>query len=389
MVKKGFQIILLLMVLGLLAFFFAAGKIIDQQFNVLIKSDHGVPDNSLLRFHQTLQIADWHADNLLWDRNPLVRTDHGHIDIPRLIEGNFTLQVFDAVIKTPRNMNYISNTGDTDNVTPLAIANRWPIKTWTSLYERAIYQSQRLYRAAERSEGRLRVITSRGDLKALLDLKEDPQVEVVGGMLSIEGLHALEGQLSNLEGLYNAGYRMMGLVHFFDNAVGGSSAGVDKGGLTPLGRQVVQKMNELGIIIDLAHASQQLIDDVLALSTQPCVVSHTGVVGTYESPRNLTDRHLDNIAAAGGMIGIGFWDGAVGSPLPRDIVKAMRYAVDRIGIDHVCLGSDWDGGTRTYFDAAHIWVLTRELKSSGFSEEEIRKIMGVNQIEFLLRELPK
>ena len=139
----------------------------------------------------------------------------------------------------------------------------------------------------------------------------------------------------------------------------------------------------------MAHASVDLIDDVLAQSTKPVVVSHTGVKGTYDSPRNLSDDHLKSIAEKGGMIGIGFWDGAVGSPEPIQIVKAMKYVKELVGVDHICLGSDWDGGTTTYFDAAHISRLTDELLTQGFSHEEIKKIMGGNQINFLLENLPQ
>ena len=386
--KKIIKIIAVLAILSCIAFFYAAGQILDQQMNVHLTKDHGIPDEDLLSFHNNLIIADWHADNLLWDRNPLARLEHGHVDIPRLLEGNVTLQVFDAVIKTPKGQNYQANTGDTDNITALAIANRWPIKAWFSLFERAIYQSKKLHRAADHSKGKLVVIKSQKELQNLMNIKSQSDSSIVGGMLSIEGLHALDGNLENLDLLYNAGYRMMGLVHFFDNEIGGSSAGVKQGGLTPFGRQVVERMDELGIIIDLAHASPSLIDDILELTSAPCVVSHTGVRGHFESPRNLSDDHLRRISANGGMVGIGFWDGAVGSPYPSHIVDAMKYAVKIAGIDHVCLGSDWDGGTKTYFDAANLWVLTKAMKEGGFTHEEIRKIMGGNQLRFLSNTLP-
>ena len=311
----------------------------------------------------------------------------GHTDIPRLIEGNFALQVFDAVIKTPRGQNYDSNTGDTDNITSLAIANRWPVRTWTSLCERAIYQSVKLKKAAEQSNGQLQVITTKKELQSLL-LARGENKELLGGLLSLEGLHALEGELSNLSRLYDAGYRMMGPVHFFDNKVGGSSAGAEQYGLTDFGREVIAKMEQKKIIIDLAHASPTLIDDILDITNRPLLVSHTGVKGTYESPRNLSDNHIKRIAERGGLIGIGFWDGAVGSPDIENIVKAIRYTIDLAGLDHVALGSDWDGGTTTYFDAAHISILTQALMDANFSNEEIRKVMGLNQLRFFLENLP-
>ena len=94
--------------------------------------------------HQSLFIADLHADSLLWGRNLTHKSNYGHVDIPRLIEGNIAVQVFSVVTKSPRDLNLIKNSADSDNVTLLAIAQLWPLKTWFSLYERANYQVQKL-----------------------------------------------------------------------------------------------------------------------------------------------------------------------------------------------------------------------------------------------------
>ena len=385
--KKVFGTLIILTVIGLFGFFFAAAKIVDSERNVLISHEDRSPSPEVLDLHEKLVIADWHADNLLWDRDLLVERNHGHVDLPRLLKGNFTLQVFDAVIKTPKGQNYHKNSGNTDALTLLTIANRWPVKTWTSLYERALFQSKKLESAAKRSEGQLKLIRSASDLKRLLEERQIHR-DQVGGILAIEGLHALEGNIEYLDGLYNAGFRIMGLTHFFDNKIGGSSAGEEQGGLTPFGKQVIQQMNEKDIIIDLAHASSKLIDDVLELSTKPVVVSHTGVKGTHDSPRNLSDQQLRAIAEKGGMVGIGFWEGAIGSIRPKAIVQTIRYVADLIGIEHVCLGSDWDGATTVAIDAAHIWMLTEEMLNQGFTQNEIQRVMGMNQVEFLLNQLP-
>lgn len=383
MVKKIVYTLILILLIAIIGFFFIAGKIVDEQNNIILHTKHDTLTEVFKNYHNNLIIADWHADNLLWDRNPLLRQNHGHVDIPRLIEGNFTLQVFDAVIKTPKGINYEKNTGDTDNITLLAMVNRWPIKTWNSLLARALHQSDKLHKAAEFSDSKLRIIKSKSDLEKLL-LKRDSSKQLIGGLLSIEGLHALEGKLENLEVLYNAGYRMMGLTHFFDNEVGGSSAGVEQGGLTEFGKEVIEKMNEMGIIIDLAHASPRLISDVLALSSSPIVVSHTGVKGIFDSPRNLSDDQLRAIKEKGGIIGIGFWNGALGEDIsPGAIARAIRYTSNIVGVEHVGLGSDWDGATTTYFDASNISLLTQALVAENFSPEEIALIMGRNQIHFL------
>ena len=194
--------------------------------------------------------------------------------------------------------------------------------------------------------------------------------------------------IDNVGKLERAGFRVLGLVHFFDNALGGSSAGVEKGGITEFGRAVVRKMEEKSIIVDLAHASEQLFFDVINMATRPVVVSHTGVKAIYDSPRNLSDEQLLAVAENGGMIGIGFWDGANGDIQPSTIAKAIRHVVDLVGVQHVGLGSDFDGAVHTHFDASEMVVLTEALMVEGFNKAEIKMIMGLNQINFLLENLP-
>ncbi len=386
MIRKLIFTLLFLVLIATIGLFFVAGKIADQQMNVLLQHEFEPVSAATKELHQSLLIADWHADNLLWDRNPLTRIEHGHIDIPRLIEGNISIQVFDAVIKTPKGINYEKNTDETDNITLLAIANRWPVKTWTSQFERALHQSNKLHQAAEQSNGQLKIIKNGVELRAFLDDRKINKAQV-GGLLAIEGLHALEGEIGNLKKLYEAGYRIMGLTHFFDNEVGGSSAGVIQGGLTGFGKEVIRQMNELSIVIDLAHASPALIDDVLVHTTKPIVVTHTGVQGTFQSPRNLSDDQLRRIAQNGGVVGIGFWQEAVGSTDIKAIARAIRHVITVVGIDHVCLGSDWDGATTILFGANNIDQITQTLIEEGFTPEEIRKVMGENQINFLLSQL--
>ena len=386
MIKRFLRFSITIAVIALVIFFFVAGKIADRLYNKIESVETYEISPRAKDLHQKLQIVDLHADNLLWDRNPTAELGHGHVDLPRLIEGNYSLQVFDAVIKTPKNLNYKANSGDTDNVRTLAMANRWPIDTWYSLVNRAIYQSEVLHEASVASAN-LTIIKNKGDLDYFLKLRNSNSY-LIGGLLSIEGLQALEGKLSNLEVLYDNGYRMLGLVHFYDNEVGGSSAGINKGGLTDLGKQVIREMNRKSIIIDLAHASESLIEDVLALTTKPVVVSHTGAKGVYNSPRNLSDDHLKRIAAKGGLIGMGFWQEAAGGIHPEDIARSIRYVVELVGADHVALGSDFDGAVTTSFDSSQIIYLTEALLREGLSEADIKKIMGENALRFFREHLP-
>jgi microsomal dipeptidase-like Zn-dependent dipeptidase len=337
--------------------------------------------------HATLDMADLHADTLLWGRDVLERGTRGHVDVPRLTEGRFALQVFSTVTKTPRGMNYDRNTGDTDSITLLAMANAWPPKTWNSLAERALYQASLLQAAAERAPEALMLVRRKADLATVMERRAAGS-KIVAGVLATEGAHPLEGNLDNLKRLHDAGFRMIGLHHFFDNELGGSLHGVSKGGLSPFGFQAVKAMEEMGIIIDLAHSSEQVVADVLEIATKPIVISHTGVRGTCKSPRNLSDESMKAIAAKGGLIGIGYWEGAVCDYTPTGVAKAIKYAVDLVGEDHVALGSDYDGSTTVKFDASESVALVDALLKAGLTEPQIRKVTGTNTIRFLQERLP-
>ncbi len=202
-------------------------------------------------------------------------------------------------------------------------------------------------------------------------------------MLSVEGLHDLEGDIGNLDVLHAAGFRMAGLTHFFDNDIAGSMHGLKKGGLTPLGRDVVRRMEALGMIVDLAHSSHATIADVLAMAKRPVVSSHGGVLGTCNINRNLSDDEIRGIAKTGGVIGIGYFRGAICSTDPKDAARAIAYIRDLVGIDHAGLGSDFDGATTTGFDASQVAAVTQALLDAGFSAEDIRKVMGGNVLRVI------
>ena len=297
------------------------------------------------------------------------------------------VQVFSAVTKTPRGLNFEHNEGTTDNITPLVIAQRWPLRTWTSLAERARYQAQRLQRLADDSEGRFVLLRNRSDLAQFIEQRRSGN-KLSAGLLAIEGMHALDGDPDNLKQLYQAGFRMMGLTHFFDNPIGGSAHGATKGGLTEFGLTMVREMERLGIIVDLAHASPQLITDVLDVAQQPVVVSHTGVTGTCPRMRNLSDSQLRSVANNGGLVGIAFFREATCGSDVASIVRAIAYTAQLIGIDHVALGSDFDGAVTTPFDVTGLPVLTAALVTAGFSAADIEAIMGGNVIDLLQRTLP-
>jgi microsomal dipeptidase-like Zn-dependent dipeptidase len=332
--------------------------------------------------HDGLQVADMHADTLMWRRDLLDNGTRGQIDLPRLLAGNYALQVFSSVTKTPRGQNYDANGADTDNITPLAVVQLQPIRTWGSLLERSLWHATKLARAADRSNGQLRLIRTPADLDRVLADRGKGQ-KVVGGMLSVEGLQDIEGKLVNLDRLHDVGFRMAGLAHFFDNEVAGSMHGEAKGGLTPFGAQVVRRMEALGMIVDVAHASHATVAQVLAMAKRPVVSSHGGVQATCKVNRNLTDDEIRGIARTGGVIGIGYWDAAICSTDPRAVAAAVAHVRDLVGIDHVGLGSDFDGAVTTRFDAAQLAVVTQALVDRGFSPDDIRKVMGGNVLRVI------
>ena len=245
------------------------------------------------QLHQSLFIADLHSDSLLWNRDLAKKSDYGHVDIPRLIEGNIGLQVFSVVTKTPKNLNLIINSDDTDNITLLAIAQLWPVKSWFSLFERANYQAEKLHRVANNSNSAFHLIKNQQNLKTYLQQRKNNS-QITAGLLSLEGAHALEGKLENVDRLYEAGFRIIGFTHFFDNALGGSTHGINKGGITEFGKQVLNRMDELEMFIDISHASPSLINDIFTLTKRPILVTHTGVqaVCASKSKRNLTDNQI-------------------------------------------------------------------------------------------------
>ncbi|HZI18622.1 MAG TPA: dipeptidase [Pyrinomonadaceae bacterium] len=379
--------------LGALAFFFVLPAVVERRLNrVTVERPYVISDRAR-ELHSRLFVADLHADTLLWDRDPLARSSRGHADLPRLREGNVSLQFFTAVTKTPRGMNIERNEGDTDNITPLVFAMRWPRETWTSLKARALHQARRLREAEARSGGALVILRSADDLERHLERWRvragSGEQPFVAAVLGVEGAHALEGDPANLDALFEAGYRMVGFVHFFDNEFGGSAHGAVKGGLTGRGRELLRRMEARGVIADLAHASARTLDDVTALATRPVVVSHTGVRGTCDNARNLSDEQLRRVAATGGVVGIGFWETAACGADARSIARAVRHAVGVVGARHVALGSDFDGAVAVPFDASGVALLTEALLAEGLAEDEIELIMGGNVVRLLAAALPR
>lgn len=336
--------------------------------------------------HASSRIVDLHADSLLWRRDLAARSSVGHVDLPRLRDGNVTLQVLTVVSRFPMTAS-IHRTSPLapDLITLLALADGWPPRTLGSLTERVLYQARKLDDVARR-DAHLRLVRTRADLDRLLADRERDR-RWVGALLGIEGAHALD-RPSAFDEVYHAGVRLIGLTHFFDDEFAGSAHGIDKGGLTDAGRALVARMEETGVVVDLAHASPRTITDVLAIARKPPIVSHTGVRATCDNPRNLTDAQIRAIAAAGGVVGIGDWETAVCGKTPADVARAIRHAVEVIGDEHVALGSDFDGAVAVPFDSSRLDVLTEALLEAGLPEPSVKRILGENALRVLRATLP-
>lgn len=344
------------------------------------------------KLHDSLVVADWHVDTLMWLRSILESSDIGQVDVPRLEQANMAIQVFPSVTRVPdAGINLTNNEATGDKISLLAFADKWPGEARTSLYARAAYHADKLFEAQATAPDKVKVILKQSDLQGLLEARQAGS-KLLGTLLATEGLHPLEGKLDNVENLYNKGFRIMGLFHFFDNELGGSLHGISHAGLSEFGKQVVTELNRQSIIVDVAHASEESVKDVLALSDRPVILSHTGIHGVCGSARNISDELMLEIAKRGGVIGIGYWTAATceADPIkaPGAIVDHLRYAIDLLGVEHVSLGSDYDGSVDMPFDVSEIPVLTHVMLKRGFTEVEIRTIMGGNIIRILSEQLP-
>lgn len=385
--KKILFLLIILFVVYLIGINTVPQYVESQRNPVKLASPYSVSTEAQALYDRLDFIADLHCDALLWGRNLNKRENRGHVDFPRMREANVALEMFTIVSKSPAGQNMQRNSEDAfDNITPLTIAKGESPWNWFSLINRTLSQSEALADFVENEGEKAIFIQSKADLEKLILARKSDQ-QVIGAMLGIEGGHALEASLENLDKVYAAGVRMIGPTHFFDNEFGGSAHGENGAGLSEFGRSAVRKMNELGIFIDLAHSSPAIVDDVLNLSSKPVIVSHTGIRAVLDSQRNLSDAQIQKIAANGGIIGIAFFDMAVGEPELPNIIASIKHVRDLVGIQYVALGSDYDGSVAVPFDITGLPLIVEGLMKAGFSEEEIKAVMGENVKNFFLKNL--
>lgn len=271
---------------------------------------------------------------------------------PNMLKGNIGVQVFAIFVSTLKTPKFLS-----------------AIQSIDDFYEKIIKDGEKIQAAACNEQ--LRSILENGKKAAIL---------------SLEGAEAMEGDLSKLRILYRLGVRAMGLTWNFANEVGDGVAEERNGGLTLFGKEVVQEMNRLKMIVDISHLSERGFWDVLSISSQPIIASHSNAKAVHDHPRNLTDDQIKAIINRDGIIGMTYVKDFISQkeePTVDDLLLHIEHIADLGGIKHIGLGSDFDGG-----------ILISELNDAGkldrlaealylkYTNEMANGILGENWLRF-------
>lgn len=410
---------------------------IDRRANPVY--DGGLPRDLTRRereLHRSLMVFDLHADTLLWRRDVTHSSGRGHLDLPRLVQGNVALQVFSVVTKVMYRRVERDAAGREagcrhvdalDGTAWLRLVQGRPPAEWTSGEAAALGQAALLTRMIEETAARqarrpdepaLKLVRTAQDLERLIEARRQGR-PIVGALLALEGTHWVADAGSDVPAiaaatrrLFDAGFRMAGPIHRADSPLGASSEGCGGGpALTGAGRRFIEAVEQRGMVIDLAHADERALQEAAKGRAGPVVVSHTGVrrlcaKGGCRIARNLADEDIRAVARTGGIVGIGYWPGAVGTRASR-IADAFEAALDvlrepaflaemRKGgrhydpYEHLALGSDFDGATRMPFDAAGLGGLIATLarRPSAFDARSLGLIAGGNACRVLALRLP-
>ncbi|MCL4425648.1 MAG: dipeptidase [Firmicutes bacterium] len=316
-----------------------------------------------LSWHQRAIVVDAHCDTLL----PLVRgqktltqrSEAGHIDLPRLQEGGVKVQFFAAYVE----------------------ADYKPDRA----LKRAIQLFDVFFEQIREAPQAITPATNMAEIKTAVAAGQ------VAAILAVEGGEAIQGDLGVLRMLYRLGVRSLGLTWNQRNDIAdGVGEARTRGGLTEFGVKVVQEMNRLGLLVDVAHLSEAGFWDVCDVSEKPFVASHANSYALCPHRRNLKDEQIQALAEKGGVMGITFAAGFVDeeekkATLAR-VLDHVEHVVSLVGPDHVGLGSDFDGTRKVAAgleDVTRLPAITEGLWKRGFGEEDVRKILGGNFLRVL------
>lgn len=305
-------------------------------------------------------LVDLHTDalyeHILGRKDITQQSDKGHLDIPRMKEGGVNGQVF-AVWVSPTDLK-------PGEYCDFALKG-------ADEFDRVCAQCPETV-APARTPDEFRQAVTAGRIAAVL---------------GIEGGHALEGRLENLDRFFERGVRLLTLTWCNSNELGDSGGDESKphGGLSKLGRQAVRRMNELGMIIDVSHSDDKTVFDILDTSDAPVIASHSGIRARRDFNRNLTDEQIRAIAANGGVIGVVFLPYFLREPEEdasiEDVLDCIDHICQLVGPDHAGLGSDFDGfggALPGLEDVTKMGAIGAGLRRRGFVEDDIAKIAGLN-----------
>lgn len=326
--------------------------------------ENKITGKDALELHNQMLIVDGHCDTLLHaaneKRNICRPSDTGHIDLIRLKQGGVKVQFFAAFIETI-------------------------YKPFSSL-TRATQLIDTFYSEIELCGGLLVPGFS------LRQIKRDLKDGKITAILGIEGGEALNADLAVLRMLFRLGVRFLGLTWNQRNQIAdGVGESITGGGLTRFGREVVREMNSLGMVIDLAHISEAGFWDVLQVSGHPVIVSHANCYKLCDHPRNLKDDQIQALAKTGGVFGLSFVPDFMGKNID-DFLDHLDYVAGLAGTDVIAIGSDFDGIEETpegLKDCRCYPGITAKLMERGYTEKEIRGIMGENMFRLMEQVLPQ
>lgn len=343
-----------------------------------------------------IPVFDGHNDTVLaLERDPkrpnsfMERSDRGHLDLPRALEGGFAGGFFALFTPSGRAMGPRSK----DTAAPYELPfPPTPSLTRAQRFTGAL--AARMFRAERESEGRFKVVRDLAALRRCLD------EGVIAAIFHIEGAEAIDTRLDSLELLYQAGLRSLGPVWSRPNAFGCGvpfkfPSSPDLGdGLTAAGAALIKACNAFGILIDLSHLNEKGFWDVARLSDAPLVATHSNVHAICPISRNLTDRQLAAVRESDGMVGLNFAvsmlrdDGKPDADTPLEVlIRHLDHLIEHLGEDRVGLGSDFDGTVvpSAIGSAAGLQNLIQAMRAAGYGDALIRKLAYQNWFRVLER----
>lgn len=346
------------------------------------------------RIHRTAIVIDTHNDIT----SPIVdegfdmgaRDNSGKIqtDIPRMKEGGLDAEFFSIYVSSKYARGASGPGGDSGG------SARRAMEMIDGVYEQVRRHPESLEMAF-----------------TVADIRRIHQAGRISALMGIEGGHAIEDSLAALRLFFRLGIRYMTLTHTNTNnwadAAGGISIAAEKrhNGLSDFGREVVREMNRLGMMVDISHVGDETFRDVLAVTKSPVIASHSSARALTDVPRNLSDEMLRDVARNGGVVMVNFYNGFINTEYARPgmarptksaqtatlamLMQHFEHVIKIAGIDHVGIGSDFDGVDGLLpagmEDVSKLPTITYELLKRGYSESDVRKVLGENLLRVMAR----